>query len=87
MRLAILLFWSVFLLGQTTSPPPAAPKAEPPAGSADQKSHNPDLGLRTGSQGCGVLEVLSSPSGKLKLRRQSLHSKKRPTGDIRMAMR
>jgi TonB family protein len=63
MKLAILLFWSVFLLGQTTSPPPAAPKAEPPAGSADQKSHNPDLGLRTGSQRCGALEVISDTRG------------------------
>ena len=52
MRLVILLFCSVFVFGQSTSPPPAS--TEPPASSADlQLAH-----------GCrGNLEILSDTQG------------------------
>ena len=63
MRIAILLFCSVFLLGQSTPPTPA-PNPEPPAETADGKSQNQKLDLRASSQGCGGgLDVLSDMQG------------------------
>jgi len=64
MRLAILLFCSVFALGQEPTII-SEPKTESPAGSRDQKTQNNDFGLGKGAHGrqLGNLEVLSDTQG------------------------
>jgi TonB family protein len=61
---AILLFWVVFALGQSTSPTPE-PKAQPPASSSDHKDQIQDFGLGIGAHGVqtGAVEVLSDTKG------------------------
>ncbi len=62
MRLAVFIFWGVFLLGQD-APAPQGPKAEPPTGSVDQKSQTHEVGPRSWSQECGLVDILSDTQG------------------------